>query len=88
MAHKSKGKSRKSSKVSKKELKRGLMFFVDQEKIEIERMKAKAKLRKKVISQTDDKAVVDWLDDDSIYQPISEYTLQRNEYLNNHSDEK
>ena len=68
-------------KTSLKQLKKGFVFFLDQEKQQLARMKQKILLRRKLIGKTGDSKAIEWWAEEDLFRPISEYTLQKNEYL-------
>ena len=68
-------------KATIKDLKKGFVFFMDKEKIELARMRAKSRLRRKITNQTDEPSPQEWWAEEDLFRPISEYTLQQNEYM-------
>lgn len=71
----------KDEKAKMKDLRKGFVFFMEQEKADLKRhakvMRA-AKLEQK-IQEVD--APKEWWEDDKLYHPISHETLDKNEWL-------
>ena len=69
-----------------KDLRKGFIFFIDQEKKEIKKLMAMSKARqlheKEESGASATEQPKEWWDDDyEFYRPINEWTLQRNEWL-------
>jgi hypothetical protein len=73
-------------KATIKDLKKGFVFFMDKEKIELARMRAKSRLRRKITNQIDEPSPQEWWAEEDLFRPISEYTLQQNEYMDSSKD--
>ena len=62
-------------------LRKGLRFFMDLEKKELDR-RAKFERARKMKSQIQELDVPkEWWEEDQLYRPITEWTLQKNEFL-------
>ena len=78
-----------------KDLKKGFMFFMEQEKKEIKKLVAMTNARKMALNElggengggaaasdrNEDEPFEWWDDEFDLYRPITEWTLQRNEWL-------
>ena len=68
----------RSRKANTTDLKKGFVFFMEQEKTELKRVRNKMKQLKQKMREIGD-GKEKW-DDSPEFHPISEWTLQRNEY--------
>ena len=77
-------------KATMKDLKKGFVFFMEQEKKDIQRyarIERALKMAKKTEEITEEEAkgppVRQWWEDEQYFRPITEWTLQKNEWLPN-----
>ena len=67
-------------------LRKGLRFFMDLEKKELDK-RAKFERARKMKSQIQEvDAPKEWWEEDQLYRPITEWTLQKNEFLDINQD--
>ena len=71
-----------SRKANVNDLKKGFVFFMDQEKSELRQIRNKMRQKKTVVKEVEGgkEEAKEWWDDSPDFHPISEWTLQVNEY--------
>ena len=71
-----------SRKANINDLKKGFVFFMDQEKAELRQIRNKMRQKKTVVKEVEGgkEEAKEWWDDSPDFHPISEWTLQVNEY--------
>jgi len=67
-------------KATMRDLRKGFVFFMDQEKKDIKRHQAIEKAMKLQQKTEDLDAPKKWFEDEQLFRPISEWTLQKNEW--------
>ena len=71
-----------SRKANVNDLKKGFVFFMDQEKAELRQIRNKMRAKKMQVQEVTPgkEEAKEWWDDSPDFHPISEWTLQVNEY--------
>lgn len=67
-------------KATMRDLRKGFVFFMDQEKKDIKKHQAIERAMKLQQKTEDLDAPKKWFEDEQLFRPISEWTLQKNEW--------
>jgi len=68
-------------KATLRDLRKGFVFFMDQEKKDIKKYVAAEKAKRMMAQTYEVDAPKVWWEDEQLFRPITEWTLQKNEWL-------